>query len=538
MGIIFHEVIFLRRKGEHRVIFIVSLFFLMFFSLSLNYFKISYEQQYVDTAIENSFLTVHAGDTQGTIYDRNFVPLTNATEKTVAIIVPSSVNYDELISIAVDKEKFSADYEKGLPFAFECTEKGTDTAGVTFFEIPERYSENIAPHIVGYLSDGAGASGIEYAYEMLLRSGNMENSVTYSTDGFGHILIGEGKSVTRSTKQKTGVVTTLDSEIQQICETAGKDIDKGAIVVSDVKTGEILALASFPEYDVQDIAPALTDERSPMINRALYSYSVGSIFKLVTACEAMNTDFSGYMYNCTGSCDVFGQNFSCHKKEGHGVQSLTDAITNSCNPYFISVSRCFDIPKFRNLAFSFGFGREIFLCAGMISSAGVLPTVDDLLVPAELANFSFGQGKLTATPLQINQMTCAIANGGELIMLRLIRGVTVDGETVGNEKSLQKSRIMTSDTAKELRKLMIAAVYENENSNSSARYVRTAAKTSTAQTGRFDENGEELCNAWVTGFFPSSAPRYAVTVLVEDGGYGNDAAAPVFSEIVDMMMQR
>lgn len=528
----------MRKKGEHRIILMVSVFFLMFFGLSLNYFRISYEKEYVETAMENSFVTINAGDSQGTIYDRNFIPLTNSISKTVAVAVPSSADYNELYSLAVDKQKLAESYKEGLPFAFECTEKGTDSAGVTFFEIPERYSESIAPHVIGYISDGKGASGIEYAYEMLLRSGNMENSVTYSTDGFGHILIGEGKSVTRSTKQRTGVVTTLDSEIQEICETAGKDIDKGAIVVSDIKSGEILALASFPEYDVQDISSALTDERSPMINRALYSYSVGSIFKLVTACAGMNSGFSGYMYNCTGSCDVFGQNFSCHKKDGHGVQNLTDAMTNSCNPYFISMSSCFDIPKFRNLAFSFGFGREIHLCAGMISSAGVLPTVDELLVPAELANFSFGQGKLTATPLQINQMTCAIANGGELIMLRLIRGVTVDGETVGNEKSLQKSRIITTGNAEELRKLMISAVYGNENSNSSSKYVRTAAKTSTAQTGRFDENGEELCNAWVTGFYPASSPKYAITVLVEDGGYGNDSAAPIFREIVENMVKR
>lgn len=528
----------MRKKGEHRIILIVSAFFLMFFGLSLNYFKLSYEQEYVETAMENSFVTINAGDSQGTIYDRNFIPLTNSVSKIVAIAVPSAVDSDELYSIAVDKQKFTADYDEGLPFAFECTKKGTDSTGVTFFEIPERYNENIAPHVIGYLSDGKGASGIEYAYEMLLRSGNMENSVTYSTDGFGHILIGEGKSVTRSTKQRTGVVTTLDSEIQRICETAGKDIDKGAIVVSDIKNGEILAMASFPDYDVQDISPALTDERSPMINRALYSYSVGSIFKLVTACAGMNSDFSGYMYDCKGSCDVFGQNFSCHKKDGHGIQNLTDAMTNSCNPYFISMSSCFDIPKFRNLAFSFGFGREIHLCAGMISSAGVLPTVEELLVPAELANFSFGQGKLTATPLQINQMTCAIANGGELVMLRLIRGVTVDGETVGNEKSLQKSRIMTSENAKEVRRLMISTIYDNENANASSKYVLTAAKTSTAQTGRFDENDEELCNAWVTGFYPANSPKYAITVLVEDGGYGNDSAAPVFSKIVDMMMCR
>ncbi len=532
-----HEVIFLRRKCEHRIIFIVSVFFLVFFGLSLNYFKLSYERKYVETARENSFVTINAGDSEGTIYDRNFTPLTNSVSKIIAVIVPDFVDFDEMCSIAVDKTSFIVNYNKGLPFAFECSKKCTDSAGVTFFEIPERYNENIAPHIIGYLSDGKGASGIEYAYEMLLRSGNMENSVTYSTDGFGHILIGEGKTVTRSKKQITGVVTTIDSDIQQICETAGKNAEKGAVVVSDVENGEILGLASFPDYDVQDISSALTDERSPMINRALYSYSVGSIFKLVTACEAMNCDFSGYMYNCTGSCNVFGQNFSCHKKDGHGVQSLTDAMTNSCNPYFISMSSCFDIPDFRNLAFSFGFGREIFLCAGMISSAGVLPTVDELLVPAELANFSFGQGKLTATPLQINQMTCAIANGGELAMLRLIRGVTIDGETVGNEKPLQKSRVMTEKNSKKLRELMISAVYDNENSNAVSEYVRTGAKTSTAQTGRFDENGEELCNAWVTGFFPADSPKYAVTVLVEDGGYGNDSAAPIFREIVDNMTE-
>lgn len=530
----------MRRKGEHRIIFIVSVFFLMFFGLALNYFRLSYnKREYIITANENSLITINAGDSQGTIFDRNFKPLTNSGTKIVAVAVPSAVTYEEICKYSADTAKLSEDYEKGEPFAFECTKKGAESSGLTFFDVPERYTDdNIAPHVIGYMSENEGASGLEYAYEMLLRSGNMENSVTYSTDGFGNVLIGEGKTVTRSRKQETGVVTTLDSEIQQICEKAGKNIDKGAIVVSDVKTGEILALASFPEYDVQNIAPALSDERSPMINRALYSYSVGSIFKLVVACEAINSGFSGYIYDCEGVCDIFGQKFSCHDKSGHGVQNLTQAMTNSCNPYFISLCRCFDIPELRSLAFSFGFGREIYLCAGMVSSAGILPTTGELLVPAELANFSFGQGKLTATPLQINQMTGAIANGGELIMLRLIRGVTVDGETVGNEKTAQKSRIMTSETAEELRKLMISAVYNNENSNAAAQYVRTAAKTSTAQTGRFDENGEEYCNAWVTGFFPASSPRYAITVLVEEGGYGNDSAAPVFSDIVDMMMCR
>lgn len=529
----------MRKKCENRIIILTALFFLMFFGVALNYFRLSIEKKYVETASESSLITIHAGDSQGTIYDRNFIPLTNSGSRTVAVAVPSAVSLEEIYDLAEDKEKLSADYKNGEPFAFECIKKGTESAGLTFFDIPERYGEKIiAPHTIGYLSEEKGASGIEYAYEMLLRSENMENSVTYSADGFGRVLIGEGKTVTRSSKHKTGVVTTLDSEIQQICETAGKNIEKGAVIVSDVKNGEILGLASFPDYDVQNIAPSLNDENSPMINRALYSYSVGSIFKLVTACAGINSGFSGYIYDCKGSCDISGQNFNCHNHDGHGVQDLKTAMANSCNPYFISLGKCLDISEFRSLAFSFGFGREIYLCAGMISSAGTLPTVDDLLVPAELANFSFGQGKLTATPLQINQMTCAIANGGELIMMSLIRGITADGGTVVNEKTVQKSRIMTSELSAEMRKIMISAVYGNDNSNASANYVMVGAKTSTAQTGRFDENDEELCNAWITGFFPSSSPRYAVTVLVEDGGYGNDSAAPVFSEIVDAMMCR
>ena len=81
--------------------------------------------------------------------------------------------------------------------------------------------------------------------------------------------------------------------------------------------------------------------------------------------------------------------------------------------------------------------------------------------------------------------------------------------------------------------MMISAIRDNDESNARTKYTSVGAKTSTAQTGRYDENGDELCHAWITGFFPAYAPKYAVTVLVEDGGYGNDAAAPVFSEIAD-----
>ena len=376
-------------------------------------------------------------------------------------------------------------------------------------------------------------AGIEYAYNKILRNDYGENSVTYTTDGFGQILIGDGRKIIRSNVEKSGVVTTLDLDIQKICEEAGKDIEKGAIVVADVKTGELLAMASFPTYSVDDMEKAVDDKRSPLINRALYSYSVGSIFKLVTAAQAIDNKFGGYVYNCTGEADVEGKIFHCHKEDGHGLQTLSDAITNSCNTYFINLSRVLDIKDFRELAFSLGFGREIHLCSGMTASGGVLPTVKELMIPAELANFSFGQGKLSATPLQITQLSCAIANEGKMPVLRLIKGMTIDGEETVGGKSAQYSQVLEKDTAEQLKDMMISAVEENENSNAKTKYTTVGAKTSTAQTGRTDKKGEELCHAWITGFFPSDDPQYAVTVLVEDGGYGNDVAAPIFSEIAD-----
>ena len=522
----------MQKRAEHGVIALTAVFFLLFTVLGLNYYRLALKNDYIYSTAESSFITLNAGESQGTIYDRNLQPLVNEETEIIAAVVPGETDINELAELAKNKAELYVKYLNGEPFTIRCIKKGKESAAVTFFEIPLRYSEHqTAQHIVGYLSENSGVSGIEHAYDRILREGNISNTVTYSTDGFGNILIGGGKSVVRSSKPLTGVVTTLDKDIQKICEDCA--IKKGAVIVTDVKTGEILGLASFPSYSWNNIDAALENEDSPLINRALYSYSVGSIFKLVTALEGLNEGFSGFVYSCEGEIDISGQGFRCHKADGHGLQNMTEAMTNSCNTYFICMSRNFDVASFRQLAFDLGFGREIHLCAGMTGASGVLPTAEQLMIPAELANFSFGQGKLTATPLQINQLTAAIANGGELVLSSLIKGVTVDGKAIGNEKLPQSTRVMSEEASDELRKMMKAAVYKNKNSNAKPKNTLAAAKTSTAQTGRFDDEGEEECNAWITGFFPANKPVYAVTVLVEDGGYGNDTAAPIFSNIID-----
>jgi len=294
-------------------------------------------------------------------------------------------------------------------------------------------------------------------------------------------------------------------------------------------------MASFPDYDPSEMEKAMNDIRCPLIDRALYSYSVGSVFKLVTAASALEQGFGGNMYSCSGSIDIGGKQFNCHKLDGHGLQDMSEAMKNSCNTYFIDLAQSLDIEEFRRKATYLGFGRENYLCAGITGSGGVLPTCEELTVPAELANFAFGQGKLSATPLQITQLTCAIAGGGRMPVLRLIKGLTADGSAVSGEKSPQISEVMNKEDAEALRKMMVLAVRENDNSKARTKKISVGAKTSTAQTGRYNEKGEELCHAWITGFFPARKPKYAVTVLIENGGYGNDAAAPVFRRIAEKM---
>ena len=524
----------MRKRGEYGVLMLVLGFLAMFAGVAVNYYSIADRQAHVDTAAERSVLTVRADDSQGTIYDRNMKPLCNTVMRYEAVAVPRALDRSLAEAYAVDRKAFSEGFDKGEPFVFECRSDTPQSDALTVFTVPERYSmTQPAQHVIGYLSGGAGASGLELAYEKILRGEGGENSVSYSVDGFRRVMIGDGKSVTRSIAADSGVVTTLDLDIQLICEKAGRDIRKGAVVVSEVSTGDILAMASFPQFNAGRMEEALKDPDSPLIDRCLCSYGVGSVFKLVTACEAIEEGKGDISYDCKGNINVSGQNFNCHKLEGHGVQTMSRAMTNSCNTYFISLSEKLDIERFRSRSHDLGFGRENYLCAGIVGSAGVLPTIRELSVPAELANFSFGQGRLTATPLQINCFTCAIANGGIMPSLRLIKGLTADGRESSGEKPPQTERVMDKRTAGLLRQMMNAAVRDNRESNARSEIAAAGAKTSTAQTGRFDDEGEELCHAWITGFFPADEPEYAVTVLVEDGGYGNSAAAPIFREIAE-----
>lgn len=518
-----------------RMIALGCIFLFSFSILYMRIFWIVSNPTYQAAGQAQGTYTLTAGHTFGNIYDRSYNLLVNDTSTYYAVINPTSEAAEEILPYVKDLESYHSSLVYGKPFVCEVTKKDFECGDITVFEVPVRNRENqLAQHVIGYLSDGEGVSGIEAAYNDYLRSCVSENTVTYSVDGRGSVMDGLGRDISENGPMTEGVVLTIDKYIQAICELAGGRMKKGAVVVMDIYSGEILGMASFPTYSADTLAEAVNDKDSPLINRCLYSYNVGSIFKLVTSLAAFEQGIEeSFSYNCTGSTEIGGQLFKCHDLSGHGVLDMTEAAAESCNTYYIELSKHIDSLLLIETAQRMGFGRSIPLALGMTVSGGSLQTEEDLSLPAEKANMSFGQGKLTASPVQICAFTAAIANEGRLYVPSLVKGITHDGKTVSNQEEAKYTDVFDRKTAFRLQDLMIAAVDLNTDSNARPSNTHAAGKTSTAQTGRFDEDGEEICHGWITGFFPLSSPRYAVTVLCEDGGYGNECAAPVFKEIAE-----
>lgn len=471
------------------------------------------------------------------IYDCNLEPLVNCTYKYEAVIIPNHKSAIQIQPYLIDKETYYNGISGNLPFLCEVTEKACELGenAIIFRSSIRTDSNQLAPHIVGYTADNVGVCGIEKSFNSFLRSNFAINSATFQVDALGDVLDGLEKETNYAEPLQSGVITTLDKNIQQICESAAQNnnIKRGAIVVMDINSGEIKAMVSCPDFDTTNIEEAINNPDSPFVNRALSAYSVGSIFKLVTAAAAMEQGISPeYSYTCTGSTDVNGQIFNCHKWGGHGEIDMTTAMVQSCNTYFIALSEYLDPKKYIETAETLGFGKEIVLCDDIVSSSGNLQSCEDIAVAAERANMSFGQGMLTATPLQICRMTSAIANDGIMYEPSLIKGIRNSDGSIEYSDIVAGKRVLSYETVKKLQIFMLKTV-RTDNSMSNPQKTSAAGKTSTAQTGWFDENGNELLNCWFTGYFPYYNPKYAVTVLIENGVSGNVTSGPVFKEIAD-----
>ncbi len=525
-----------------RLVAVFTAVVVCFTLLYLRLLTISTNNSFAAAAQRQSQYTLNLPAARGQIYDTNLQPLLYTTSHYIAAINPTVCNHSVVLQYikSEDRDTYLENVEKRLPFLIEVTKNAIDSDGVTILETPQRYADNqLAAHLIGYTDyTKKGVSGLEKSYDELLSEVTAQTSVTYAVDALRAPLPHQKPLVNVQELPTQGVVTTIDTAIQEICEEVGnKHLSRGAIVVTDPYTGEIKAMASFPDYSPNHLSASVTDETNkPMINRCISAYNLGSVFKLITAAVALDSGVSSdFSYTCTGSISVMDQVFKCHDLEGHGKLDMRDAMNVSCNPYFIHLSLSqLDSSTLLYTALNAGFGKQTQLAPSLFTAKGTLPTIYDLVNPAEKANLAFGQGKLSATPLQVNQLVGAILNRGKLTEASLVKGtVDVDGKMSPYAESAVTRQIMSAQTAETLKDMLIYAVDHDNDARLHPVHSTAGGKTGTAQTGMTDKDGNEILTGWFTGFFPAEEPKYVVTVMAEEAKSGISSAGPVFREIAD-----
>lgn len=476
------------------------------------------------------------GNKKGTIYDRNGKPLSNNKTKKIICAKPTAEN-----AVSVNKlmgKKFTkSTILKGYFTSFTSPKSKliNENEDIKKFDIFERYGDSVALHLIGYTDiDGNGVSGIEKYYQKEIDKFKGTLSVAYSADALGRMLIGENIEIRNDNYfSKGGIMLTVDRDIQIIVENALKNgnIDKGAAVVLDVKNSAILACASTPVYERNNIEKHLNSTDSPFLNRAFECFPVGSVFKPVTACAALEKGIKLTEYSCKGYIEKSGNRFNCNKLEGHGKLDFDTAMAMSCNPYFIELSTQTGAKNLLNTAKNLGFGQSIDLGNGFITAQGSLPDIKELNSYAAVGNLGFGQGKLTASPLQIATCFATIANGGIYNEPYVYKGTIDSNGNLTPTVQNNGQRVLSKSTCETIKEAMARTTTDGTGESAFTSLFDACTKTATAQSGQYDENGIEIKYCWFVGFFPIENPQYVICILKENGSSGGTDGAPVFKEI-------
>ena len=404
--------------------------------------------------------------------------------------------------------------------------------------------------VLGFTStDGTGISGLEKYYDALLSGKNGE--ILYATDIVG--IEREDAAVVYSPAQDgSGLLLTIDSRIQLSAEEAVRRAyaSTGAAGVScivlDPQTFEVLALANYPSYNLNDVPRNDTEKLNAYSrNRAVVDvYEPGSTFKVITAAANIEEYLNGnksafspsYVFNSSRTRSVDGTTIKCwsdHKNGKHSNQTLAQALNNSCNPCFTDIALALGKDVFYEYLSAFGFGNVTGIDFSGEAAGLLLP--ESLVKNCDLARIGFGQ-TVAVTQLQLACAVAAAVNGGNYYEPRLVRGtVSAKGERQLFTPVL-KSKVISEKASRMLAGMLEGVVTEGSGKKAYIQGYKVGGKTGTAQKY---EDGKIAAGKYVSsfvGFFPSDEPEYLVLITVDEPQgtyYGSAVAAPVAREIFE-----
>jgi peptidoglycan glycosyltransferase/penicillin-binding protein 2 len=536
-----------KKKREYNRVKIVATvfsFMMMGLMVRLFYIQVIVGKTYESLANSQRVKEIPIGIKRGTIYDTNMNPLTNRVRSQHMIIypeifLPDKENLSKIEEITGINIKNKLTLKRILDLKIK--DYNTDIIkilerekGLFIVAYEERYEENQrAAHLIGYINmaDNKGQYGLERKYNNILTEGQ-EKKMEVVVDAQKRRILGIEKSKELKDKGGKDIITTIDGKIQGIVEEKLDDkFNKGSVVVLDTKTGNVLAMASRPNFNPLDIASYLCKKDKEFYNRAIQvSYPPGSIFKIVVTAAALEARVDmDKSYFCDGYEEIDEIVIKCHsyKSGGHGHIHMKEAFSKSCNSYFIKLGQEIGGENILNMARKLGFGKKTEIELDE-ESQGILPNID-YIKGSGIGNISIGQGPIESTLIQVAKMTNIVANDG------IDRGVHLLKEIVdqNNRQIIEKypsNVVIDKSIAVKLKKMMKEVVVNGTAKNIYDKNISIAGKTGSAQS---TVNGKDVVHAWFTGFYPYNNPKYVVSICIEDGGSGGQVAAPLFKDIVD-----
>lgn len=527
--------------SKSRVIFLYGLFLVLLLVVLGRVYLTAENRLYAQKADDQTITDLALPRERGNFYDRKGRKLTGAEKEYYVLCVPGESSYVRLFN-TVDYATQAMLYQRRNSAAPFLVSVKQDLSPMALYCYPaeRRYlSTPIAQHILGYLDvEGHGVSGLEAVYDTALFHRGERSLVQCVTNGAGGLLEGfEPKLLEETGNRALGIQLTLDEALQRECEgIADTVMERGCILVLDTQTGEVLASVSRPEFDQYHISRAIESDDTSLINRAVSQFTVGSVFKPVVAAAAIKRGLDWFTLECEGSVEVDGLTFRCAKGIAHGDMDLQGALEQSCNCYFIQLGLQLGRDDILDMAEQLGLGKEMDL-NGLRCAAGNLPETETLTQLGQLANFSFGQGQLLATPVQIAAMMNAIAADGNYRRPSLVRRV-VDvntGETAAGESVPSVSRVLTPKQAEGLREMLCGVVEQGTGRRAAPERLGAGGKTGTAQTGRYSPTGEEYMNYWFAGFYPAEQPQYTIVILQDETVEPDTSCAAIFAQICNAL---
>lgn len=570
---------------KKRMYFMIVMVFITMFGLCTRIFWIQFvmgeklkKMAYIQHTMERAF-----NPCRGTIYD--------ATGKKILAVSGSveSVTVNPVNIKKEDKERlarklsdlFELDYEKTLKKVSKRSsietivtkidkEKSNElrkwlldndiTTGVNIDVDTKRFYpyNTMASQIIGFCgSDNQGLMGIESKYDVDLKG--KKGSIVKLTDAKGGNLDKEGEDYIEA-QNGNDLILTIDATIQGITEKYLKEAcidnvctDGGNIIIMNPQNGEILAMAGYPDYNLNSPYVPITEEanswdnlskeekikiqQNMWRNKAISdSYEPGSTFKLITASAALeegitDTDNSGE-FNCGGGITVGGVRIKCWRYyRPHGTESLREALMNSCNPVFISLGQRLGVSIYYSYLEKFGLLQKTGI--DLQGEGGSIFLSENKVGPVELATISFGQ-RFEITPIQMITAVATIANGGNYIKPKVVKKIvnSVNGEVKEIKTDIRK-RAISEETSKKVLSMMESVVAEGTGKNAQVKGYSIGGKTGTSEDG---VNTGKYVTSFV-GVAPIENPQVVILITLynptgEGGHQGGGVAAPIASQVL------